>query len=68
MSEELNDMLNKIDYKLQERGLLNNNWNLTLNSNNPYKEINEKIKYDMKNNTFNNYYPKLHHHFIKIQI
>ena len=34
MSEELNDMLNKIDYKLQERGLLNNNWNLTLNSNN----------------------------------
>jgi hypothetical protein len=65
MSEELNDMLNKIDYKLQERGLLNNNWNLTLNSNNPYKEINEKIKYDMKNNTFNNYYPKTTTSFYK---
>ena len=67
MSEDLNDMLNKIDYRLQERGLLTNNWNLTLDSNNPYKEINDKIKYDQKNKTFNNYNPNTTTSFYKKQ-
>ena len=47
MTEELEYMLNKNDFYLKEKGLLDNNWNLTLNKNNsPFNELREKNKND----------------------
>ena len=52
MTEELEYMLDKNDFYLKEKGLLDNNWNLTLNKNNsPFNEMREKNKYDIPINS-----------------
>ena len=57
MTEELEYMLDKNDFYLKEKGLLDNNWNLTLNKNNsPFNEMREKNKYDIPINSGNNFF------------